>query len=94
MTNYLGFQRCSDGTVRALRFNNNHELLSTRAIGDLSTAVAAVDSFKRDNPQGVVQVEDPKTSEVANLGKGAQLVALFDDAKTKSANAPIAKGAQ
>ncbi len=76
MKNSLGFQRCSDLTVRALRMNGD-ELLSTRTIVDLSTAVAVIDSFKRDFPKGSVLIENPKTSAVAPLRSGKQLVNLF-----------------
>lgn len=73
----LGFQRCSDGTVRAIRFNGN-ELIGTRNVGDLSTAVAVVDSFRRDFPRGKVSVESLKDPyQTAPLRKGGQLAKLF-----------------
>lgn len=52
-------------------------LIAIRAVGDLSTACALVDSFKRDFPHGKVLVENPQTFEADVLVKGSQLIALF-----------------
>lgn len=73
----LGFQRCSDNTVRALRINGD-DLVSSRNVWDLSTAVALVDSFRREFPKGRVLVESlVDNRETEPLTRGDQLVALF-----------------
>lgn len=45
--------RIEDDTVDA----EKDRLISTRSICDRSTLVAVIDSFKRDNPRGKVEVE-------------------------------------
>ena len=56
---------------------NGNELLSSRTVGDISTAVALIDSFKREFPKGEILIEDPVTFEASPLRKGAELTQLF-----------------
>jgi hypothetical protein len=69
----LGFQAMPKNSlfpVRALRMVDDTEdsekdlLISTRPIGDRSTLVAVVDSFKREFPRGKVEVELPESCEI------------------------------
>lgn len=78
----LGFQVCSDKTVRAVRFNGEN-LLWTRTVGNLSTAVAVIDSFRRENRGGKISIENAEFESV-ELKIGSQLVELFDRAEGRA----------
>jgi len=73
---HLGFQRCSDGMVRALRFCGD-ELLSSRFVGDAATACALIDSFKRDFSNGRILIETDDGEDSFPLARGKQLTDLF-----------------
>ena len=81
----LGFQRQPQSAlspVRALRMEDDRDdsskdrLISIRGVWDVATAVALIDSFRREFPRGLVEYEDADGNAFP-MRTGKQLLWLF-----------------